>query len=259
MLIKRVVGLLILTSAWGWLVASAQDSNAIPPYKRVLNPAQAKQVAELEKAINRLVAAAKPAEACQPAEEVLALRTEAQGREHWETVNARIQLEVVRAVSKQPAAEQKAFAGLGQLKKQTDALVNRGLYSQAQPLLEQILAIRRQVLGELHRDTAQGYNNVAFTLNGQASVAITVESLAQEATNLRAMVSALKTAGVLNREQAHSLIVTLSLNGNNGDIDKVQAFLNEVQAYLGAGILTQAQADPLLYWGNILLLGVIRR
>jgi hypothetical protein len=92
-----------------------------------------------------------------------------------------------------------------------------------------------------------------------ASVAITVESLAQEATNLRAMVSALQTAGVLNQEQAHSLIVKLNLNGNNGDIDKVQAFLNEVRADLGTGILTQAQADPLLYWGNILLLGVIRR
>ncbi len=42
-------------------------------------------------------------------------------------------------------------------------------------------------------------------------------------------------------------------------IGKVQAFLNQVSAYLNAGILTQAEADAFVYWGNILLLGVTRR
>ena len=49
------------------------------------------------------------------------------------------------------------------------------------------------------------------------------------------------------------------LTGNDGDIGKVQAFLNEVAADLNAGILTQSQVDALLYGGNILLLGVTRR
>ena len=93
----------------------------------------------------------------------------------------------------------------------------------------------------------------------QASVAITVESIAQEAANLQAQVSALQTAGVLNQGQANSLIVKLNLQGNNGDVGKVQAFLNEVQDDLTSGILTRAQADALLGPGNILLLGVIRR
>jgi hypothetical protein len=92
-----------------------------------------------------------------------------------------------------------------------------------------------------------------------ASVAITVESISQEATNLQAQVSALQTAGVLNQGQANSLIVKLDLQGNNGDVGKVQSFLNKVAADLKAGILTQAQADALLYWGNILLLSVTRR
>jgi pimeloyl-ACP methyl ester carboxylesterase len=39
----------------------------------------------------------------------------------------------------------------------------------------------------------------------------------------------------------------------------LEAFLNEVQADLNAGILTQVQADALLGPGNILLLGVTRR
>jgi hypothetical protein len=64
---------------------------------------------------------------------------------------------------------------------------------------------------------------------------------------------------VLNPGQTNSLIVKRNLHGNNGDIDKVQAFLNEVGALLNSGRLTQAQADVLPYWGNLLLPSVTRR
>jgi hypothetical protein len=92
-----------------------------------------------------------------------------------------------------------------------------------------------------------------------ATVAINVKSIDQQAVDLQALVSALQTAGVLNQGQASSLIVKLNLKGNTGDIGMVQAFLNEVAAYVNAGILTQAQADALLGPGNILLLSVTRR
>jgi hypothetical protein len=92
-----------------------------------------------------------------------------------------------------------------------------------------------------------------------ASAAITIESVAQEAAALQARVGAMQTAGVLNKGQANSLIVKLDLKGNNGDIGKVRAFLSEVAADLNAGIPTQAQAEVLLSWGNILLLSVARR
>jgi parallel beta-helix repeat protein len=92
-----------------------------------------------------------------------------------------------------------------------------------------------------------------------ASVALTVVSITQQATALQAQVSALQSAGVLNQGQANSLIVKLNLQGNDGDVGKVQAFLNEVAADLNASILTQAQADALLGLGNILLLSVTRR
>jgi hypothetical protein len=92
-----------------------------------------------------------------------------------------------------------------------------------------------------------------------ASVAINVVSIDQQIANLQAQGSALQTAGVLNQGQANSLIVKLNLKGNNGDSGKVQAFLNEVQADLEAGILTQAQADALLGLGDILLASVTGR
>src|SRR5262249_54404132 len=97
------------------------------------------------------------------------------------------------------------------------------------------------------------------SLSTSGSVAISVESAAQQAADLQAQVRALRDAGALNGGQANSLIVKLNLHGNNGDIGKVQAFLNEVQDFRAAGILTQAQADSLLGPGNILLLSVTRR
>jgi hypothetical protein len=83
------------------------------------------------------------------------------------------------------------------------------------------------------------------SISTQASVAITVVSIAQQDAYLEAQVSALQAAGMLNQGLVNSLIVKLNLKGNNGDIGKVQAFLNEVAADLNAGILTQAQADAL--------------
>lgn len=92
-----------------------------------------------------------------------------------------------------------------------------------------------------------------------ARVDINVISAAQQAAHLQGLVSALLAEGVLNQGQANSLIVKLNLQGNMGDVEKVQAFLNEVQALLSAGILSQEEAGELSYWGNLLLLSVARR
>ena len=90
------------------------------------------------------------------------------------------------------------------------------------------------------------------------SVALTVESIAQQTSDLQAQVSALQAEGVLNPGQSTSLLLKLNLQGTDGDVGKVQAFLNEVAADLNAGILTPDEAAPLLYRGSILLLGVTR-
>jgi hypothetical protein len=92
-----------------------------------------------------------------------------------------------------------------------------------------------------------------------ASVAIRVKSVAEQAADLQARVSALQASGVLNKGQTNSLIVKLDLKNNQGDIGRLQAFLNEVNALLHAGILSPEQADALLGPGNILLTGLKRR
>src|SRR5262249_34656263 len=106
--------------------------------------------------------------------------------------------------------------------------------------------------GDLHFSGADTLSLKAIvgSISAQANVALTVVSIAQQTTDLRAQVKALRDAGVLNQGQANSLIVKLNRQGNRGDIGKMHAFLNEVQAFLRAGILTQAQADALLGPGN---------
>lgn len=108
-------------------------------------------------------------------------------------------------------------------------------------------------------DTLSLAANDGFGSGLSTSTAITVKSTAEQAADLQARVRALRDAGVLNNGQANSLIVKLNLQGNNGDVGKVQAFLNEVAALFRAGILSGDQAAELLSLGNILLLGLTRR
>jgi hypothetical protein len=69
-----------------------------------------------------------------------------------------------------------------------------------------------------------------------------------------ATIQGLQGASVLNKGQANSLIVKLNhaIDSLNSKPDKptacnqLQPFVNEVNAYVSAGILTPAQADSLL-------------
>jgi hypothetical protein len=97
------------------------------------------------------------------------------------------------------------------------------------------------------------------SLGTAGSVAITVKSAAQQAADLQAQVTALQSRGVLTPGLANKLTSKLVLRGRAEDAGLVQEFLEKVQDFLRAGVLTQAQADALLGPGNILLLSVTRR
>jgi hypothetical protein len=97
------------------------------------------------------------------------------------------------------------------------------------------------------------------SISTSGRVSITVKSSFRQAADLRAQVTALRTAGVLTAKQAYSLNINLFLTGDIGDVGKVKTFLNRVQTFLQTGVLTQAQADSLLVPGNILFLSVKKR
>jgi hypothetical protein len=97
------------------------------------------------------------------------------------------------------------------------------------------------------------------SLSAGGRVAITVKSAAQQAAALRARVTALQTAGVLNPSLSLLLAATLDLQGNATDVARVNEFLQGVRMLRGLGILNAAQTEALLGPGGVLLLSVTRR
>jgi Bacterial Ig-like domain (group 3) len=90
------------------------------------------------------------------------------------------------------------------------------------------------------------YNAATFT------VYIDVLTVAQQDAKLIQDVVVLVPT-TLNSGQADALTSHLDLKGNNGDAHKVEAFINQVNAFRRAGILTAGQADALIKKANMLL------
>jgi hypothetical protein len=87
-----------------------------------------------------------------------------------------------------------------------------------------------------------------------ATVTLHIQSAAEQAAAIAAEVEALYAAGAINEGQAEAL--TFYLRDNNGDIGKVGAFLNQVNAFVLGGILTEEEAAVLRRLGNMLLISL---
>jgi hypothetical protein len=110
-------------------------------------------------------------EALASAEALVKLRSKAQGADHWQTVNARIEADAIRRVLQQPEQGQKDHIRSQELQRQADELARKARYAEAQALLEKVLTIRRKVLGDEHPHTATGYNNLAYCQYAQGKYA----------------------------------------------------------------------------------------
>src|SRR5205823_3253752 len=85
------------------LLAAADKAAEKLPWQRELKGEEAKKATALEQQIGKLQAAGKSAEAVPFAEEIVQLRTRVQGSDHWQTADARWQLQALRQVAAQPA------------------------------------------------------------------------------------------------------------------------------------------------------------
>ncbi len=88
------------------------------------------------------------------------------------------------------------------------------------------------------------------------TVAISVLSATQQSQNLVAQVNALVTAGILNGGQGNSLTTKLKNVTNTRGANQVRAFINHLNDLVRTGVLTQAQADPLLAAAQLILLSL---
>jgi hypothetical protein len=104
-------------------------------------------------------------------------------------------------------------------------------------------------LGEQHYsglDTLTMTTTDAGGLSDTDLAAIEVLSAQQQAEVLAAVIADLGDDGVLSGGQENALLDKLSFLSTPNAENKVQAFINQINAFASAGILTQEQADELI-------------
>ncbi|MFI5455263.1 MAG: tetratricopeptide repeat protein [Isosphaerales bacterium] len=119
---------------------------------------------QLDEEIDKALKADRWDQAIARGEELLALRTRAQGPTHFETLNAEWRLKTLRRVALMPHEDRVAYQSAYTMNEQAVTLLRQGKYAQAMLLVEKALEIRRRLLTDDHPDTAQSYNNVAGIL-----------------------------------------------------------------------------------------------
>jgi len=138
-----------------------------PQWQRLLTGADTQKAADLEKRIAALETADNYAEAIRLQEELLALRTQKQGTDHWETVNEKWLLAAARKVAALPAEKRAGWRQSEQGAVAAGPLERQAQYGKALPLWQERLKWCREILGEEHPSTALSYNNVAANLAHQ--------------------------------------------------------------------------------------------
>lgn len=165
------IGLVLLGCALASFVVADDPKQAElakkPQWQRLLTGEDAKRAADLNKRIVELGEKDIYPEAIEKAEELLALRTKAQGDDHFEVATVRHGLSELRAVAALDAAKRLDWRTT--MRTQTDANrhVDSRQYREAESILKAILALKRDVLGDDHPDVARALNNLAYVLDNQ--------------------------------------------------------------------------------------------
>jgi tetratricopeptide (TPR) repeat protein len=142
-----------------------QSPASKPPWQRLLQGDDARKAAELDKRLEALQETRKWEEALKVAQELEQLWRRLQGADHYQAVTARWQVEAIRRLLRKEEVVRRDYAATIALQRQAEALWGKGLYRQAQPLVEKVLQVRRAALGEDHPDTAESYGWVAVILD----------------------------------------------------------------------------------------------
>ena len=193
----------------------------------------AKRGEKLDSAINQRLDAGQIAEAVRPAREKLDLLARTLGKDHWQTGDARRDLETCQRLAGLPREVQNRYAKSRQADARANQLYARGQYTEAALLFRETLTIRRDTLGEGHPDTATSYNNLAATLRDQGKYA------EAEAMHRRALAIRLKALSADHPDTAQSynnLAATLQVQGKYAEAEAMfrRALAIRLKA-LGAG------------------------
>jgi CHAT domain-containing protein/tetratricopeptide (TPR) repeat protein len=170
------VGVWLVVGAVIFALVKFTAKPAIPPWQRSLEGEDERHAGQLMGQIQQWQAAGSFDKALDAAEELAQLTKKRQGKDHWQAVNARWLVKTIQRVQRLPEQSRSEYSSIFAIRRQVQALWG-GRRHEAQPLVEQMLAIRRKVLGEEHPDTAESYNNLAMSLQAQGKYAEAEESL----------------------------------------------------------------------------------
>jgi CHAT domain-containing protein/tetratricopeptide (TPR) repeat protein len=165
-----VLGLLV----GAWTAAGDEPppkTEAKPPWQRLLQGDDAKQMANLQMQFDQLLQTGKYTEAIEVAKQQLKQRERLQGADHYEVADARRLLELVEKVARFDKQQQADHQHSLAVAHQARVLDDKERYAQAQPLWEQALAQCRQLLGEEHPETAILFNSLSWNLYAQKKYA----------------------------------------------------------------------------------------
>jgi len=176
----------------------------------------AKRVEKLDSAINQRLDAGQIAEAVLPAREKLDLLARTRGKDHWQTGDARRDLETYHRLAGLPREVQDRYVKARQAITRASQLYARGQYAEAALLSQEDLSIRRDILGADHHETAASYNKLAATLRAQGKYTEV------EAMHRRALAIYLKALGEDHPNTAQSynhLAETLRAQGKSAEAE----------------------------------------
>jgi tetratricopeptide (TPR) repeat protein len=167
---QKVLGFLVfkLVAGFGGL-ALAQEAartpeelSKLPMYERLLEGDDANRAAELKQSYDDAMEAEDWSEAKKYAQALLDLRIAKQGADHYMATDARHMLSDVEIQSNLTPDERIQLAEAAQQELQQLEFSRQGQYPLAAQLGEQVLATRKKLLGENHRDYATSLNSLAL-------------------------------------------------------------------------------------------------
>jgi tetratricopeptide (TPR) repeat protein len=144
---------------------STPEKEGLPQWMRVLTGQNSVRVAELEKRIKELREAARYADAVPLAEEVLEIRRQAQGTDHWETASAEQLRRTLCHIASLPAEGQEALSEADIADSTISRLYVAWDFDKAFELAKWQLEVRKHWLGVDHLEVTRTMNILAELLN----------------------------------------------------------------------------------------------
>ncbi len=139
-----------------------------PPCERLLSGRDAARAEEFQKQIDAAEAADRYDDAIRLGEELLTLRTQVQGADHWEVVTTRWALNAARRLAQLPREQRDEWRTALRGVTEAQSLMAQGAFAEAQVLLEAHRRSCEQVFGERHRETASADNVLGTCLSSLA-------------------------------------------------------------------------------------------